>query len=167
MVKTWDSRLQYGVCRRSKLTKKASGCNSIDGLVDIQEAEACNRKIKTDTFSFDEMSTQAILAYKNIKEVATREKVFSIIKNSIVKDIDPLTDGPLGYRGVTERMVNDLIELVTTGKIAPKCKCKSLPVLSQSELELLDSMRICIMSKCKSEDEKDKFVALYKKIRGL
>jgi hypothetical protein len=62
-------------------------------------------------------------------------------------------------------MVEDLIELVTTGKIAPKPK--PAIKLTQQEIELLDSMRICVMSKCKSEDERDKFLALYKKIRGI
>jgi len=163
--KNWDSRMQYGQCRRSKLSKKASGCNSIEGLVNIKEAEECNRKVKTEDFCLDEMSTQAILTYKSIKDISTRDKVFSVIKRSIVNDIDPFTNKQLGYRGVTNGMVEDLIELVTTGKIAPKPK--PAIKLTQQEIELLDSMRICVMSKCKSEDERDKFLALYKKIRGI
>jgi hypothetical protein len=166
MRKKWDSRMQFGLCRRSKIAKKASGCNSIDGMVRIKKAEDCNTRVKTDNFNLDEMSTYAILSFANLKSITTREKVFSIIKEAIIKDIDPFTKGPLGYSGVTQPMVNDLIGLVTTGKVSPKTKRKAMG-LTTKEIDTLDNMRVISISASKTSEEREAILQLYKKIRGI
>lgn len=163
--RNWDSRSQYGICRRSKLARKASGCNSIEGLMEIKKAEDCNTKVKTDSFNLDEMSTQAILAFARIKSRQLREEIFAIIKHSIINDIDPVTKKPLGYTGITEPMVRDLIELKTTGKIAPKPPKKTH--LTTRDIDLLDVIKARAIAASKTNGEKEAINALYRKIVGL
>jgi hypothetical protein len=165
MEKNWDSRNKYGKCRRNKINQKTSGCNSIEGMLEIKKAEDCNTKVKTDTFNLDEMSTQAILAFVRIKAHTVREKVFSIIKNAIVTDTDPFTHKPLGYCGITEPMVYDLIELTKTGKILPKAK-PAVPLTSR-DIDLLDVVKGRAMAGSKTDGEKVAIETLYKKIRGI
>jgi hypothetical protein len=159
------SRLPLGLCRRSKIKNKASGCNSIEGLLELKKAEDCNDRLKTVDFNFDEMSTQTILAFMKIKSHIVREKVFAIIKKAIITDTNPLTHRPLGFHSVTKPMLEDIIELVSTGKITPKPNPKVS--LTQREIELLDFMRIHALNACKADNEKDNIVSLIKKIRGI
>jgi hypothetical protein len=155
---------EYGLCRR-RLIKYGTCAKNPAKAVRTMEAEKFNDLVKDKTFDLDWMSTRAVLLIKNYPKADIREHLLKCVRKSFETETDPITKKPMGGRGITEPMLLDLIELKLTGKIAPKPK--PIIKLSQSELELLDSMRICIMSKCKSEDEKDKFVALYKKIRGL
>lgn len=161
------SRLPLGQCRRTKIKHKTSGCNSIEGLLELKKAEDCNDRVKTEDFNLDEMSTQAILAFMRIKSRNVRENVFTKIKAAIVTDTDPFTHKMLGFHSVTYPMVEDLIELVVTGKVAPKVKPLTIAPLTQDEITVLDELRKLALEKCKSETGKDAVVSLIKKLRGL
>lgn len=119
------------------------------------------------------VSNYAIFPYLRLDDskpetLEFKQKVFDMIVKTIKADKDPFTGksfANLEY-GITNQLVRDIIKCARTC-VRPTEKIKKSKLLNQNDLELLDSMRICIMSKCKSEDEKEKFVALYKKIRGL
>lgn len=152
---TWRDRglhrNQYGTCRRNKIKTGTFGCNSIQGAMDIQQVEIYNSKVKTDNFNLDEMSTQAILAFVNLN-TGDRDKVLKILKKNIISDTHPITGKPLGVKGITERMVYQVIELATTGKVTPRSygKQHSLFYLTEDELDTLDIMKEYAIDSCDS-----------------
>jgi hypothetical protein len=155
----------WGKCRRSKIKKGVSGCNSIQGFVDLKKAETISMNF-VDGINLDRMPTEAILTYDAIKTRSTKEKVALEIKKILESEVDPFTKKPLGFVGLHTRIVRDIIEFLETGNVSKKTSTQK-QALNQSEIEVLDFMRITAIKSSDTEERKLAIVSLYKKIRGI
>lgn len=149
-------------CVSQKDMKLAVAVQALSGQ--MQAEYGCNLQF---------VSNSAIFPYLRLDDskpetAAFKKKVFDKIVKTIKADKDPFTGKSFSDLefGITTQLIKDIIKCARTG-VRPTKRVKKSKLLTQNDIELLDSMRICVMSKCKSEDERDKFLALYKKIRGI
>lgn len=148
-------------CISQKNMKLAVAVQALSGK--MQTEYGCNLQF---------VSNNAILPYMSLDDrkpssIDFKKKVFDMIVKTIKADKNPFTGESFEHsaHGITNELVKDIIKCARTG-IKPTKRAKKT-LLDQRDLDLLDIMRACIMAKCKSDLEKEKFLVLYKKIRGL
>lgn len=150
----------WGRCRRAKIKRGVSGCNSIQGFVNLKKAEAISMNFDP-TFNLDRMPTEAILWYGGINPRNLKEKVAIRIKEIIESEQDPFTGKPLGFVGLHTSLLKQVVEYIETGKVAPKQNGNRL---TSRDVDLLAVVFERGIAGSKTPGEKDAIKALRKKV---